>query len=122
MHDGVSKLKFIDHQGLFSKDGKVEDGIIGSLKMINPEYIISIIDVSPFSEPLEKQINLISEVKEKFKNKKNFLIANKVDNSSKNKLKRIEETFGKNFYRVRINKPADIKELRDDLIGFLKKG
>ena len=120
MHDGISKSKILDHQGFFSRDGKINHDIIDELKAIEPQYIISIIDVSPFSEPIENQINFVTEVNKKFKGKKIFLVANKIDKSSKNKLNKIKGVFGNNFYEIRSNNLSDIKKLREDLIRFLK--
>jgi len=120
VHEGIIKLKVIDHQNSFNKDGKVDHRSVDGLKGINPRYIISIIDVSPFSEPVENQINFANKISEKFKEKKVFIVANKVDKNSKNKLKKIEESFGKNFYKIRINKPSDAGKLRKDLIKFLE--
>lgn len=120
MHDGMVKLKILDHQGIFSTDGKVDHGIIDDIKTINPKYTINIIDVSPFSEPIENQIDLINKVNKKFKGKKSFLVANKVSKKSGRRLKKIEENFGKKFYKIRVDKPEDTKKLREDLLRFLK--
>ena len=120
MHDGVPKLKILDHHGIFSTDGKFDHGTIDHLETIKPNYIINIVDVSPFSETIENQINLITKVNNKFKGRKNFLVANKVGKKSRKNLKKIEENFGKNFYKVRINKPGDVKKLREDLLKLLK--
>lgn len=120
IHDGRSKLKILDHHGLFSLDGKLYDNTIDKLKSIDPKYIIDIVDVSPFTDPIENQINFVTKVNEKFKDKKIFLVANKVDKNSKKKLMKIEEIFGKNFYKVRINKPTDIEPLRKDLLNLLE--
>jgi len=120
MHEGIAKLKILDHLGVFSVDGKIDHGNINILKTINPKYIINIIDVSPFSEPIKNQINLINRINRKFEGKKTFLIANKIGKDSKSKLKKIEEVFGKKFYKIRTNKPEDVEILRKDLLMLLK--
>jgi GTP1/Obg family GTP-binding protein len=120
MHEGIVKLKILDHQDIFSVDGKIDHGTVDGLKSINPNYIIDIIDVSYFSEPIGNQINKINRINERFDGKKFFLVANKVDKSSKKKIKKIEEIFGKKYYKIRINKPEDVEKLRKDLMRLLK--
>jgi GTP1/Obg family GTP-binding protein len=121
IHDGTVKLKILDHHGTFSRDGKVDRGAIKQLKNIDPKYIINVMDVSQFAEPIEQQIDFIKRVNKNFKSKKVFLVANKVGRKSGKNLRKIREEFGKNFYKIRMNKPKDIEKLRQDLIKFLKK-
>ncbi|NIO45173.1 MAG: hypothetical protein GTN36_06525 [Candidatus Aenigmarchaeota archaeon] len=120
IHGGIVKLKIIDHQGIFSLDGKVDRETVKSLKNINPNYIINVVDVSSFSEPIEEQIDVMEKINKIFKGSRTFFVASKIDKSSRKKLKKIEELFGKNFYKVRISKPNDVRKLREDLMNFLK--
>ena len=119
VHDGVVKLKMLGHQGFFSKDGRIDGKSIYDLMKLGPKYLINVLDVSPFSDPIEKQIEFGDFLKNKFKMKRFLVVANKVDGNSKEKLRKIERKFGKKFYKIGLNKPADVNKLRNDLLHLL---
>lgn len=121
VYDGKMALKIVDYQGIIYNEGRLNDTILNDMKAINPKCIIAIIDVSIFAEHIENQIQFIFKIKEMFKNKKIFLVANKVDKTSKNKIRDIEKTFGKNIYKIGLNQPKDTEKLKKDIIRYLTK-
>ena len=122
VYNGRTAIKILDHEGVFSIEGKINDVFMRDVKAIDPECIVAVIDVSWFSPPIENQIQFILKMKEEFKGKKFFVVANKVDKTSKEKLRRIERVFGKKYYKIRINHPEDVEKLKRDLMEFLTKG
>jgi GTP1/Obg family GTP-binding protein len=121
VYDGKMALKVLDHMGTFYSDGKINDGMLRDVKTIDPACIIGVIDVSWFSAPIENQIQFMMKVRDIFANKKLFLIASKVDKTSRDKLKMIEKTFGKNIYKLSLEKPRNVEKLRKDILDCFSK-
>lgn len=121
IYDGKTKLKIVDHHELFDMDGRFHESALNEIGNMDPKCIVIVLDVSQFSAPIENQIQFVMKMKEVTKNKKIFVIANKLDKTSNEKVKVIEKFFGKAIYKVRFNKPEDSKKLRTDLTSYFVK-
>ena len=119
-YNGKFVARILDHIAFSSLQQSIDRNIVNEIKNIDPLAIIGVIDVSKYSEPLEKQVRFISRMKEFFRDKPFFIVANKIDETSESKVKKIEKQFGK-VYKVRWNVAEDVYTLKRDLFENLKK-
>lgn len=90
---GTSKINFLEIP--YFVDGLNKDfKILKDMKIVHG---IHIFDVSKNSLSIEDQIKHFSIIKEIFKDLKFIIIANKIDEADQEKLKKLEEEFGKVF-------------------------
>ena len=121
-HNGKLAARILDHKAFSSSDQLIEKKlieIVEDIRSIDPLAVIGVIDVSKYSEPLEKQVKFILRMKEFFKDKPFYIVVNKIDETSENKIKKIEKEFGK-IYKIRWNSEEDVDILKRDLLECLK--
>ncbi len=116
-YNGKLAVRILDHVALSSHQ-VFDKSVINDMKNVNPLAIIGVIDVSKYSDPLEKQIEFILKMREFFSDKPFYIVANKIDETSESKVRKIEEQFGK-VYRIRWNSPEDVLTLKKDILKFL---
>lgn len=108
---GGKNYQFCDFP-YFLKDSKIDESGISEIKKLNPNLIIYLIDVSPFSDSIEAQINILNKIKSELKDVPVFIVANKVDSSDGRKIKELEEKLSEDIYRISLYTGDGIEKLK----------
>lgn len=110
------KIQFIDpHNFNVNKSSHLI-----KMNKFNNKSIVYMFDISPYSEPIKKQIKDYEKVKKTFDTIDHVIVANKVDIKDDKKLRRVKDNFD-NVHTISITKGKGMNKLRNTFSNLSSK-
>lgn len=89
------------------------------MNKFNNKSMIYMFDISPYSEPMKKQVKDYEKIKKMFNNVDHVVVANKVDIKDSKKLQHMKNNFDK-FHQISLTKGTGLDKLKSDIASLQK--